>query len=172
MKALLTALIVCALSQAASAVTLNLKEIKGGWIYNDLSEESGFAALMGGAEATLVNSGVPGGSTTVAIYTLKPLKTDKLQDDPKAWADVIIGKAKGTTIKTQRAYKAGNEWRYYAETLSDPEGNGEQQLHYAILAVVKNGRVVLFDYHQHKETYLKEVGAVKALYKELKIESL
>jgi hypothetical protein len=157
------------------AHALDFAQLDDGWTWHDLSGEGRLRMLLGGPDGSLTfkHSGDKSAAAgaTVFVFRLPAPKDAKLAADAEAWSRIIIGKNvgknKGTLVSNQKTFKIDGQWRYYAEIQSDSKGGNP--IYSAVLALVKDGRLVVLDYHQVKEFFVNELPQVKALYHNIKV---
>ena len=163
----LTLALILLLGLPVHAVGLSFGKQKG-WKFHDLSKEPRFQTMLSGAVGTLMKPSDR--ISTVMIYAAPYSESAKLGAKTENWKKIVVADSldHGATIKKELTFKVGKEWRYFIQ--SELRSSDGDQTNIATMALVKDGKVIVFTFQQDPKLFNKRLKAVVDLYFDLKID--
>jgi hypothetical protein len=141
------------------------------WSFHDLTKETAISAFLGGAEASLTHTvgkaQIPDAS--VYIYKSSEKVKETMGSDQKLWEKMVIGPSQpGRMVHSQKTFQVGKEWRYYVEMQADSTAGN--QLYTSLMAIQRDGYILIFSFQDGKEVYFKGLPQVKELFRSLTLQ--
>ncbi len=90
------------------------------------------------------------------------------QAAPKSWASIIFANQISKPILTsERVFKKQGQYNYMAEFQTDT--GAEDLLRSIVLGTIVDGKLYILIYEQHRETYIKNLAAIKRLFQGVQV---